>query len=360
MYQYIDDKNYKHLIGIIIGGSEKEESIHGLAHVGEHMLLLPCFENEDEDESYSTFGYTCIDHIFLYFTSRNKSSLKKIRNKIEDKSVITTDKVEIAKHQVICECENLKDKIASNEKKVKFITENRIKNFAAGNIDDIKKITTQEMENWLECIINEKRMFFFSLEDFVYDSMQSICVKHNMNKYEQKKEQTVELLYMCKDIKCRCDLEIYAPLFQVSEKEQYLQLISDEYYIERYLIRFSDQVEVTEKFFSYTERYLLINIKNVLFDALPEIIRELKNSSEWGKKYSYKTEKENLYHHLVLVSKENESSNIDIINIILKKLLYEISFIDVKKEINLLDMIENSMSAEMQESLKNNTKIVIT
>ena len=337
MYQYIDDKNYKHLIGIIIGGSEKEESIHGLAHVGEHMLLLPCFENEDEDESYSTFGYTCIDHIFLYFTSRNKSSLKKIRNKIEDKSVITTDKVEIAKHQVICECENLK-----------------------GNIDDIKKITTQEMENWLECIINEKRMFFFSLEDFVYDSMQSICVKHNMNKYEQKKEQTVELLYMCKDIKCRCDLEIYAPLFQVSEKEQYLQLISDEYYIERYLIRFSDQVEVTEKFFSYTERYLLINMKNVLFDALPEIIRELKNSSEWGKKYSYKTEKENLYHHLVLVSKENESSNIDIINIILKKLLYEISFIDVKKEINLLDMIENSMSAEMQESLKNNTKIVIT
>ncbi len=190
--------------------------------------------------------------------------------------------------------------------------------------------------------------------------MQSICVKHNMNKYEQKKEQTVELLYMCKDIKCRCDLEIYAPLFQVSEKEQYLQLISDEYYIERYLIRFSDQVEVTEKFFSYTERYLLINMKNVLFDALPEIIRELKNSSEWGKKYSYKTEKENLYHHLVLVSKENESSNIDIINIILKKLLYEISFIDVKKEINLLDMIENSMSAEMQESLKNNTKIVIT
>ena len=33
----------------------------------------------------------------------------------------------------------------------------------------------------------KKRMFFFSLEDFVYDSMQSICVKHNMNKYEQKK-----------------------------------------------------------------------------------------------------------------------------------------------------------------------------
>ena len=346
------------LIGIIIGGSEKEESIHGLAHVGEHMLLLPCFE--DEDESYSTFGYTCIDHIFLYFTSRNEISLKKIRNRIEDKSVITTDKVEIAKHQVICECENLKDKIASNEKKVKFITENRIKNFAAGNIDDIKRITTQEIENWLGCIINEKRMFFFLLEDFVYDSIRNICVKHNMNKYERKKEETVEILYMCKNIKCRYDLEIYVPLFQVLEKEKYIQLLLDEYYIEKYLIKFSNQVEVTEKFFSYTERYLLINMKNVLFDVLPEIIRELRNSSEWEKKYSFEAEKERLCHQLVLVSEEKESSNIDIINIIIKKLLYELSFIDIKKEISLLEMVDNSMSAEMQESLKNNIKIVIT
>ena len=74
-------------------------------------------------------------------------------------------------------------------------------------------------------------------------------------------------------------------------------------------------------------------MKNVLFDALPEIIRELKNSSEWGKKYSYKTEKENLYHHLVLVSKENESSNIDIINIILKNYFMKFLLIDVKKKL---------------------------
>ena len=35
MYQFIDDKNYKHLIAIIVGGSENEKNIHGLAHVGE-------------------------------------------------------------------------------------------------------------------------------------------------------------------------------------------------------------------------------------------------------------------------------------------------------------------------------------
>lgn len=123
MYQFIDDKNYKHLIGIIVGGSENEKNIHGLAHVSEHMLLLPCFEEDDKDESYRTFGYTCIDHIFLYFTSQNERILEIVKNKIEDKSIIRADRVEIAKHQVICECENLKDQIASNEEKVRFITD---------------------------------------------------------------------------------------------------------------------------------------------------------------------------------------------------------------------------------------------
>ncbi len=360
MYQHIDDKNYKHLICIIIGGSENEEDIHGLAHVGEHMLLLPCFDEEDKDESFRTFGYTCIDHIFLYFTSQNERSLEIIKNKIEDRSVVRADRVEIAKHQVICECENLKDKIASNEEKVKFITENRIKNFAAGNVEDIKKITVQDIRDWLNCIIAEKRMFFVSLEDFVYDSIQNVCVKHSMNQYKRKNGKAVQLLYMHKNEKNRYGLEIYVPLFKVSEKEKYFWLLLDEYYIEKYLGRFSEQIEVAEKFFSYTERYLLINMKNVMFDALPEIIKELVNSSEWEKKHSYEIEKESFYHQLALVKEENGSSNINIINLIVKKMIFDIPIIDIKTEIDLLKVSENNMSEEMQESLKNNIKIVIT
>lgn len=45
------------------------------------------------------------------------SSLEIIENKIEDRSVIRADRVEIAKHQVKCECENLKDEMASTEEK---------------------------------------------------------------------------------------------------------------------------------------------------------------------------------------------------------------------------------------------------
>lgn len=39
MYSHIEDKNYNHLVCVILGGSEKECKLHGLAHVGEHMCL---------------------------------------------------------------------------------------------------------------------------------------------------------------------------------------------------------------------------------------------------------------------------------------------------------------------------------
>lgn len=73
MYSHIEDKNYNHLVCVILGGSEKECKLHGLAHVGEHMCLLSCFDN---DESYTTFGYTCIDHAVLYFAYRSEGYTK--------------------------------------------------------------------------------------------------------------------------------------------------------------------------------------------------------------------------------------------------------------------------------------------
>ena len=85
MYSHIEDKNYNHLVCVILGGSEKECKLHGLAHVVEHMCLLSCFDN---DESYTTFGYTCIDHAVLYFASKKQDSLYKIQSMIEDKSIV--------------------------------------------------------------------------------------------------------------------------------------------------------------------------------------------------------------------------------------------------------------------------------
>ena len=360
MYQHLEDKDYKHLICIVVGGSEDEETIHGLAHVGEHMLLLPCFDEDDADESYIASGYTCIDHIFMYFASRNESSLKKIKDKIEDRSIIRADRVEIAKHQVIWECENLKDEIASNEEKVRFITDNRITNFAAGKVEDIKEITAQNISEWLDGIINEKRMFFFSLEEYSYASLQNVCAKHYPSQCKPKQQETVHLLYMNSQKQISYKVEIYVPLSLSCEKEKYFWQLLDEQYIKNYLCKFTEQIDVSEKFFSYTERYLLISIENALPDWIPEIVRELRNSADWGKDSSYENEKEKFRYQLMMAQDDGESSNMDIIYAVINELVFDIPFIDIEKDIDLLESIGNHLSAEIQESLKKNMKIVIS
>lgn len=165
MYSHIEDKNYNHLVCVILGGSEKECKLHGLAHVGEHMCLLSCFDN---DESYTTFGYTCIDHAVLYFASKKQDSLYKIQSMIEDKSIVREDRVEIAKHQVISECENLSSKICAGESAVRFITDNRVKKNEL--VDAIKPITAKfilESEEKLHRTIYEKDTGFCRLLNYL-------------------------------------------------------------------------------------------------------------------------------------------------------------------------------------------------
>lgn len=361
MYQHIEDEKYKHLICIIIGGTENENKLHGLAHVGEHMCLLPCFQEDYIDDSYSTFGYTCIDHTFLYFTSQNENSLNIVRSKIENKSIVRKDRVEIAKHQVVCECEDLKNKISENEKIVKFVTENRIRNFAAGKVEDIKKIEMQDVWDWLNAIIVEHRILFFSLEE-LKNKMVNIQIILNEKKRKQnirEREVSVQILYMDKCLKEKYDAEIYVPINMTFDKTEYLEMIIGENYLEKYLSEFADTVEVSEKFFSYRERYLLIRMKNILFNMLPVIIEELRNGIKRVKKSSYLSYKEMFYKKLVEVKAEYENDNSCILNALVNSILYDIPQINIETEIGLFDKAEDKLCMELEESLKRGMKIII-
>lgn len=117
---------------------------------------------------------------------------------------------------------------------------------------------------------------------------------------------------------------------------------------------------MSEKFFAYSERYLLISIENALPDLIPKIVRELRNSSDWGKDMSYENEKKKFYYQLMMAQDERESSNMDIINTVIKELIYNIPFIDIDKDFDLLESVGDYVSAEIQESLKKNIKIVIS
>ncbi len=359
MYKHIEDISYKHLICIIIGGSEYENHLHGLAHVGEHMCLLPYFEGNKEDKTYSTYGYTCIDHALLYFTSQNEDSLKTIRAMIENKSIVRKDRVEIAKHQVICECSSLNDEIVENETVVKFVTENKIRNFAAGKVKDIEQITIQDVWKWLDCIIAENRIFFFFLEDLTSDVIDAQIIIRKRKRFFNNRETSIQILYLCEYIKEVCNLDIYIPLVPIFEKKDYLQLIIGENYLENYLGSFFEIVEVTEKYFSYQERYVLISVKNIQFNKIPVIVTKLRDISKQDISDSYLSNKIRLYEQLLELEKEYEIDNRSILNSLIKKLVYGVPVLNIGTDMALTQMTENGLSEELVKSLKAKMKIII-
>lgn len=359
MYKHIEDKSYKHLVCIIIGGSEHENHLHGLAHVGEHMCLLPYFEGDKEDKTYSTYGYTCIDHALLYFTSQDEDSLKTIRAMIENKSIVRKDRVEIAKHQVICECSSLNDEIVKKETVVKFVTENKIRNFAAGKVKDIDQITVQDVWKWLDCIIAENRIFFFFLEDLTSDVIDTQIMIRNKTKFFNNRETSIQILYLCEYIKEVCDLDIYIPLEPIFEKKDYLQLIIGENYLENYLSSFFEIVEVTEKYFSYQERYVLISAKNIQFNKIPIIVTKLRDISKQDISNSYLSNKTKLYEQLLELEKEYVADNRSILNSLIRKLVYGVPVLNIGEDIALTKVTKNRLSEELIKSLKSKIKIIV-
>lgn len=359
MYKYIEDKNYKHLICIIVGGSEDENRLHGLAHVGEHMCLLPYFEGDKEDKTYHTFGYTCIDHALLYFTSQKEDSLKTIKAMIENKSIVRKDRVEIAKHQVICECNSLNDEIVEKETVVKFVTENKIRNFAAGKVKDIKNITVQDVWKWLDHIIAENRISFFFLEDLTSDVIDKQIIIRKKHKFCNDAEASIQILCLCEYIKEVCNVEIYIPLEPIFEKTDYLQLIIGENYLENYLGSFFEIVEVTEKYFSYQERYVLISVKNIQFNKIPIIITKLRNISKQDISDSYLSNKIRLYEQLLELEKEYKVDNRSILYLLIRKLVYGVPVLNIGTDMALTQMTENGLSEELVKSLKAKMKIII-
>ena len=69
----------------------------GLSHVAEHALLIPT----DIGKSFKAKGYTCINHVFLSFSSPELTILQEIDSLIMSGRIITEENVRIAKEQVI-------------------------------------------------------------------------------------------------------------------------------------------------------------------------------------------------------------------------------------------------------------------
>ncbi len=358
MYSHIEDKNYNHLVCVILGGSEKECKLHGLAHVGEHMCLLSCFDN---DESYTTFGYTCIDHAVLYFASKKQDSLYKIQSMIEDKSIVREDRVEIAKHQVISECENLSSKICAGESAVRFITDNRVKNYAAGKIEDIREISLEDVMEWLSGILAEDQIYFFQLDKLNLDKIdKQIMCQREYEKYRRGYEfPTVRVQLEVEQKKEYYEADVYMPLDIILDKKEYLQLIVWEYFLEKYLETWFYIEGVEEKYFSFSERYLLIHAKNMLLNDVPLLIHEIRQLNYKDVSDLYMHCKIELYQMLTDLKKEYVEDKDTIRNLLIKKVAYGVPVLKVSTDTELINMMDNSLNAKLVRSLKEDIRIII-
>lgn len=142
----VNTPNRTHLYYLIDHGVSNKELYSGLAHVTEHACLI-----DEGSPHFDHFrcGCTCLSHMILYYeTKHDLHWMDKIKQRMHDSTLITAENVETAKAEVIAESQLLKAKTRLNEKIVRFVTEDRITEFAMGEPSEIQSVivyVTQEV-----------------------------------------------------------------------------------------------------------------------------------------------------------------------------------------------------------------------
>lgn len=351
-----EDNTYFHLLCIISTGVERGEKLEGLAHVGEHLCLI----QYEEDTSYCIFtsGYTCFDHACLYFSSKSKEYLKQIEKRIQDLSIIRMDRLDIAKHQVISECKQLENRFCKYKQIVQFVTEGRQNSFASGKIGDIQKIRLEDVEEWLRNIVNCKKLSFFYLDEW---KKESIWNNEHKNRVVcsalLKEEATEEILYIENRNKKVRNVQIYMPLEIIRGQKSYLELLIGEYHLKERLQIFGVEIDVEEKYFSFEDRYIVIELHDFLIEKLSDVIDCLRNQCFMRKEYE--ASKIKFVKMVQDIRNSYEKKYEDIVNEIINQFVYEIDVIDIQEDREIFSCIENELADVIIHCLKKKWKIVI-
>lgn len=250
LYYFIDNKS-------------NEEKQCGLSHVSEHVCIMPYFEKELDNKHFAN-GYTCLNHACLYYCSNNNEWLQYIYEEIRDNKIVTEKRVEYAKHQVISECQNLKHITALREKMVRFVTENRIKQFAMGDIETIKKIHYEDVLNWINEIKDRENIYCFRFSD-------SEEIRKEIMKYQVEYEKNYacpinsrkqnEYLIIHDNYWKIAKIELYIQLPVVFDKASHIGRIFWEYCLKIICSTLINRkVEISEKYYTNIERFLVVTL----------------------------------------------------------------------------------------------------
>lgn len=193
----------------------------------EHACLMPYYKEKPLKYFWGR-GYTCLDHIILYFISSTESGLETIFEQIITGRIICEKNVIEAKEQVYNECLRMKEITDVRENLVRFISDNRITNFAMGKQETIVKIQQKHVQECLNSIIENHDLYAirFRHKNEIQMKCRSILseycnekTKKNIYTEQSKKEDEI-LLVVCKDKQEKIEIYFRIPISE--NKEEYI------------------------------------------------------------------------------------------------------------------------------------------
>lgn len=270
----------------IIENRITNDKYSGLSHVAEHALLeVPT----DSGKSFRAKGYTCINHVFLSFSSPDLTVLQEIDNHIMSGQVITDEIVSIAKEQVMWEIANTRNKTAISMQIQSFVTDGRIVNHAVGETDQVKKIQTSDVQDWFKQRVQSGQIYhyLFNNRDEIIDATQYIPRALFFPKLESPKQdnKTFKTLYLVSPRQVKM-IRMYFRIPVLSSKLDVMGKGITEYCIQRKISSVLGlDFDIFDSFFDKNERYVLIEFaldkSKQLYGIINAILSEMdKISSE--------------------------------------------------------------------------------
>lgn len=359
IFEGVENEKVEHIYCILRKNVENEGAYSGVSHVMEHACLMPYYKEKPLKYFWGR-GYTCLDHIILYFISSTESGLETIFEQIITGRIICEKNVIEAKEQVYNECLRMKEITDVRENLVRFISDNRITNFAMGKQETIVKIQQKHVQECLNSIIENHDLYAirFRHKNEIQMKCRSILseycnekTKKNIYTEQSKKEDEI-LLVECKDKQEKIEIYFRIPISE--NKEEYIAKLWFEYSL--YLVckeELNMSVSISDKFYTYTERYIVLRIYGLEHKKIKSILCVIRQHMMYKIK-NFETSDCKKYLHRCLYSEKHIQ---DYINEFQNYILYGIPIIS-NQDICLMEYI--SKEREILENILFNTlKIVV-
>lgn len=253
-----------------------EDKYDGLSHVAEHTLLLPT----EIGIEFIANGYTCMNHVYLYFGSKTLENLQIVDRKIMSGEIFTDQNVNFAKSQVTEEILRLHDKTTNFENLLNFVTEGRIKKTAIGNPSEVAHIQTDDIVRWFEDRLNGGNFYRFLYKDahdmIVSSQIPEISMRGSADTNVMQNTEDDSFLYTVPP----CDAKTIRIYYQISSfctKADVIKQALYEFCVQKKLQEILQlETRIEESYFDTSERYLLLEFAWDSNSAAKDAIRMIR------------------------------------------------------------------------------------